>query len=196
MEPDPPAQIVPPISNRPKLPLIIGGILILLILSGAAYYFFVLQKKPAQPSPVAEQADSIPALKEKSIGCPLSEDLCKLNDSVKESSFSATVQEGSSLFAALDGEMQATPISRSLPGGGDENLTLLTILNREKKLVAMYYFKGKPTDTKSVKEGEAVATLNGQPLMSLENKSLVFIVQGLDKTGVSQLEPLAASHFK
>ncbi len=189
MDPDLPVQIMQAPSPKKypgKTPLIILAAIILLILIGASYYFLIFQKKPT-PSPAAEQTDSIPKLAERSISCPLSADLCKAQDSVKESSFSAELKTDTPLLAAFDGTIDAIEL---------EDYTLLTLTNRKNHLAAQYYFKGSAPASKQVKEGDVIGTASGAPLNTLDNKSFVFVVLGINRKGNSGLEPLSAENFK
>lgn len=182
-------------------PLIIISTLVVL---GAIFAFYLTQQK-SPPKPAVSQTPPkavsvLPPLPTRFLGCPLSESLCKTTDfystHVKDSSFSATLKADTPILAVFDGEMERTKLSRPSLGGKKEEFTLLTIINQKQKLVAEYYFKGKAIGKREVKQGEVVATTNGEPLNFLEGKSLVFIVLGMTEEGDSGLEPLEATHFK
>lgn len=188
-------------ANRLPLPLIITAILIIL---GAVFAYYLMQKKtatqPVSSPPPAKTADTLPPLPERFLTCPLTENLCQSADfystHVKDSSFSATLKADTPFLAVFDGEMDVVPTSRPLPGGKNEELTMLAIVNQERKLVAQYYFKGQPPKKRRVLQGEVIASTSGQPLNFLEGKTLVLVVLGMTEKGDSGLEPLKAANFK
>ncbi|MDP2720167.1 MAG: hypothetical protein Q8P44_10175 [Dehalococcoidia bacterium] len=85
------------------------------------------------------------------------------------------------LYAAFAGVVEGFP---------QEGFTLLSLNSQELKLQAVYYFKGPAVPRKTVKKGELIATANGQPINSMENKSFVFVLQKLGEGNNLQPPPI------
>lgn len=182
-------------------PLIIIGILVIL---GTIFVYYLMQlrffKKPTASPPPAKTANIVPVLPTRFLGCPLPESFCKSADfystRIKDSSFSATLKENTSLLAVFEGVVRSKQLSRPGPGNKKEDFILLTITDQNRKLVAEYLFKGKSAGKIMAKEGEVVATSSGEPLRFSEDKSLVFVVLGMTEAGDSGVEPLTSANFK
>lgn len=219
MDPDPTPSIpVPPnrgikdILNRPPA----VALLVILSLASIGYLIYsfagpggynIFQKPAAIPeqtkkpkgltfapqllSPASPAAGASASA---SLKCPINPIVCQNRNAFKESSFSAQLTKDSKLFASFNGTITSLPATHPT-STGEEKFDLVILTNNKLGLQAMYSFKGTATTKTEVLSGEAIATVSGQPIAFMDNKSLVFYL--IEATGQGgRMVPLSPTSFK
>ena len=120
--------------------------------------------------------------------CPTVAQFCATDGKYK-------VPSSSPLFAAFDGKVTGIPSFSPKADGLKEDFTLVLLVNKERGLQALYYFKGKGINQKQVKEGEAIGEVSGQPLSFMDNNSFVFKLMRVNENG-EETAKLSNSDFK
>lgn len=182
-----------------KLSLILLSIFtLLLVLSVVVKTFSLFRSKPKNLKPAASQnlaqntfAPTLkpPADPKVQLGpfhCPSLLSFCN-NGTYKESSVFAKLAANTPLFAAFEGKMEL--LSGSHPTDkGNETFDLITLTNEAKGLRALYYFHSSEKNhyqQKEVKEGDALANIDGKAINYLGDNSLIFQILLADKDKVN-----------
>ena len=99
------------------------------------------------------------------------------------------------LFAAFDGQATSIPSISPKADGSKEEFILVLLINKERGLQALYYFKGEGNSNGQVKEGEAIGEVSGQPLLFMDNNSFVFKLMRVTANG-EETAKLSKKDFK
>lgn len=188
--------------------LIFGVILFVLIIGGIGLFYPKMQPVIKKPSTGQEKKENIeskpllipladfPADLQKGLfTCPVKSTFCKNKYAFNESSMSATLNNGSPIYAAFDGEVEVFPSFHPLSTNKNEAFIEIILLSRTRGLMADYYFKGTPTVPNEAKEGGQIGISNGQPIEFMGNNQFIFKLSKVTASGY-QLMNLSMGDFK
>ncbi len=100
-----------------------------------------------------------------------------------------------SLLAAFDGQVTSIPSFHPKADGSKEEFILALLINKERGLQALYYFKGEGVSNGQIKEGEAIGEVSGQQLSFMDNNSFVFKLTRTTASGEETVK-LSKKDFK
>ena len=127
--------------------------------------------------------------------CPTSVTFCQKQSSFANNALSVNVSKGSAIYAVFGGKVDVLSSIHPQENGKTEEYTTIIVTNAQRGLEGMYYFKGDGKSSKVVNEGDIIATASGQPIVFMNNKSLVFSMTKATKSG-DIVVPLSTKDFQ